>query len=179
MVSSFSQLCFDLLDALERLDGSAAGIEVRIVGDGEPSVVSELMRRADALASRGIAVRCDGTLTGTDKDAALAWAQVFVFPTRAPEGQPLSLLEAMSAGLPVISTDHPGISYTVRNGREGLIVPPEEPEALAGAIARLVDDVDLRRQLGIGARRRFEQDYRRESFDRAVSELLVPEPPAS
>lgn len=168
--------CFDLLDALELLGERAQGMEARFVGEAEQAALDEFRHRATRLAARGISVRYDGVLTGPDKLAAFAWAQVFVLPSRIPEGQPLSLLEAMSAGLPVVSTDHPGISYTVRDGEEGLIVQPGDPEAVAGAIRRLIDDVEFRNGLRERARRRFDEMYRPESFRRAVAELLVPEP---
>ena len=62
-------------------------------------------------------------------------ADVFVLPTFYPfEGQPLVLLEALAAGVPVVSTFHAGIPETVRNEKEGLLVPANDPPALAGAI---------------------------------------------
>ena len=115
----------------------------------------------------------DGPITGRRKAEAFEWAEVFVLPSRYPfEGQPLSLLEAMSAGSRSVSTDHSGIPYTTRNEREALIVPPGDVQALAGAIGRLIENPSLRRSLGDAGRRRYLEVYSPEHFDAAVGELL-------
>jgi glycosyltransferase involved in cell wall biosynthesis len=79
----------------------------------------------------------------------------------------------MSAGLAVIATDHSGIPYTVRDGEEGLIVPPGDVPTLARAIRRLIEDTQLRVRFGEAARRRYEEVYRPEAFREAVAELLI------
>lgn len=68
------------------------------------------------------------------------WADLFVFPTYYPtEAQPLVLLEAMSAGTPVIATPHAGIPDMVRDQKEGLLIPPQNPDAIAKAISGLTN----------------------------------------
>jgi glycosyltransferase involved in cell wall biosynthesis len=166
--------CFDLLDALTLLGEDAKGVELRMVGEADASVAAEVRRRAARLASDGIDVRYDGVLTGVDKVAAFAWADAFVLPTRyPPEGQPLCLLEAMSAGLPIISTFHSGIPCTVRDRREALLVEPGDRAALASAIRGLLGDDELSARIGSAARRRYHDRYRPTSFEAAVSALLV------
>jgi glycosyltransferase involved in cell wall biosynthesis len=71
---------------------------------------------------------------------------MLVLPSLA-EGFGLVLIEAMAAGVPVVATDAPGIRDVVVHERTGLLVPVAAPEALAGAIARLIDDAALRRRL--------------------------------
>lgn len=68
------------------------------------------------------------------------------------EGLGVSLLQAASAGVPVIASRAGGMPEAVRDGENGLLVPPGETEALAAAIERLLEDADLRRQLGHGGR---------------------------
>lgn len=183
---------FDLLDALDLLGERGTGIELRFAGEAEDAVIDQLRQRALQLSARGVSVRWEGVLTGVEKVAALAWAQVFVLPSRYPEGQPISVIEAMSAGLPVISTDRgqpfsgpmarrlslsadpSGVPYTARDGKEALIVPPGEPQALAGAILQLIEQPELRARLGDGARRRYVERYRPKAFQAAVGELLAP-----
>jgi glycosyltransferase involved in cell wall biosynthesis len=75
---------------------------------------------------------------------------IFVLASKR-EGLGLSILEAQCAGLPVVATAVGGILEIVRHGRTGLLVPPEDPQALAGAILRLAGDAGLRTRLGRAA----------------------------
>ncbi len=76
-------------------------------------------------------------------------ADVFVHaPTNFPEGTPNAILEAMAAGLPVIASKVGGIPEVVRDGETGLIVPPNDPKALADAINKLRQDKTLSEKLG-------------------------------
>jgi glycosyltransferase involved in cell wall biosynthesis len=63
------------------------------------------------------------------------------------EGTPTALVEAMSAGLPVVATDVGGVGALLTHERNGLLVPPGDPSALAAALAHLRDDAALRRRL--------------------------------
>ena len=85
-------------------------------------------------------------------------ADVFVLPS-VTEGFPNVLLEAMAAGLPLVSTDVCGLPEIVEDGENGLLVPPEDPQGLAEAISRLLDDEDLRKRMGKNARKRAESHF--------------------
>jgi colanic acid/amylovoran biosynthesis glycosyltransferase len=149
------------LEALESLGERSRGITCRFVGEAFPGVEEEMRERADALRATGADVQLPGRRKGDERNAEYAWADVFVFPSRyPPEGQPLVLLEALSAGLPIISTLHSGIPDTVRDGQEGLLVSPGDVQALAKAIERLRDDPQLRADLGARARARYLDRYR-------------------
>ncbi len=76
---------------------------------------------------------------------------VVVLPSRY-EGHPLTLLEAMALGKPVVATAIPGIREVVEPAGAGVLVPPEDAEALAAAVRRLVDDPGLRAELGARGR---------------------------
>ncbi len=67
------------------------------------------------------------------------------------EGLPQVLYEAMGSGLPIVATDVGGVSDALENGRAGLVVPPDDEDALVGAIERLASEPDLRRRLGVRA----------------------------
>ena len=75
------------------------------------------------------------------------------------EGCPVALLEAMACGKACIATDVPGSRDIIENEVSGLLVPPEDAEALGDAIRRLAESPDLRQQLGHQARRRVEQHF--------------------
>lgn len=168
--------CLDLVEALEGLGEEARGVHLRLVGEAHPDVAAEVERRAEALARAGVTVEYGGTATGEAKAAEYAWADAFTLPSRyPPEGQPLVLLEAMSAGLPIIASDHSGIPYTVRADQEGLIVPAGDVKALGEAIVRMRDDAELRERLGAQARRRYDEAYTNEAFYKAIAALAGPE----
>ena len=83
---------------------------------------------------------------------------VFVLPSLA-EGISNTILEAMATGLPVVATDVGGNSEIMLHGITGLLVPRSDPDALAAAIRRYVDDPDLRRIHGAHARSRCETEF--------------------
>lgn len=88
-------------------------------------------------------------------------ADVFVLPTRR-EGFPMVILEAMAAGLPVISTPIGAIPDMVRDGEEGLIVPERDSAALTAALTQLLGDPALRTRMGERGRQRVSEVYSRE-----------------
>jgi glycosyltransferase involved in cell wall biosynthesis len=78
-----------------------------------------------------------------DVQSELDAMDLFVLPSLFGEGLPFVLLEAMSAGVPVVGTDVEGIPEVLRNEQDGAIVPPGDADALANAIRRIVDgDLD-------------------------------------
>jgi len=79
--------------------------------------------------------------------------------TSLKEGLPLSLVEAMGASLPVVATDVPGHRDVVVHGETGLLVPPDNPAALADAITSLLADPERRRRLGEAGRRRVLKEF--------------------
>jgi len=77
----------------------------------------------------------------------LARADIFVLPSRA-EGFPIVLLEAGACGTPVVATSIEGVPELITDKAEGRLVPPDDPDALAAAIAELLSDTETRRSLG-------------------------------
>ena len=98
------------------------------------------------LPSLGLRLDDDVVLVGTVPDAELpAWyaaADVLAFPS-TKEGWGLAVLEAMSAGLPVVTSDLPVFREFLSPGRDALMVPVDDPSALAAALAAILDDPDL------------------------------------
>lgn len=101
------------------------------------------------------------TLTGERQDIPelLGLLDIFVLPTFTHEGLPRSILEAMSMGLPIVTTDIRGCREAVINGKTGLIVPPQNSEKLAEALETLLSNYELRQIYGQASRERVEVEY--------------------
>ena len=95
-----------------------------------------------------------GPVTAPDLPRYYGAAHVFVAPATGGEAFGLVLTEAMAAGAPVVAGDNPGYRAVVRDGRDGLLVPPHDPAALAATIERLLGDEPLRRRLIAAGRER-------------------------
>ena len=90
---------------------------------------------------------------GRDKiPSILGKASIFAFPSLS-EGQPISVLEAMACGLPVVCSDIPGLREVVRHRINGLVVPARNSPALSNALLTLLSDEDLRKTMGQNSRR--------------------------
>lgn len=94
----------------------------------------------------------------SDVPDLLAAADLFVLPSRS-EGLPLALIEAMGASLPIVATNVGGIAEVVTHDVDAMLVPPEEPAAMAAALARLMGDASRRQALGSAARLRATGTY--------------------
>jgi glycosyltransferase involved in cell wall biosynthesis len=140
---------YDLLQACARLVNVHPSLKLMLGGDGELDRV-----RAEAMRL-GIGAHVDvlGWVSGSAKESLLRRATVYVLPSYA-EGLPMSVLEAMAAGLPIVTTPVGGIPEIVEHDREGCLVSPGDVQALASAIDRLLSDEALRRRMGQSARER-------------------------
>ncbi len=110
------------------------------------------------VATRGLqAVEFLGRVSDREKAQLFRTADVFASPATGGESFGIVLLEAMAAGAPIVASDIHGYKGVVRRDREGLLVPPHEPKELATAIARLLDEPELREQMRAAGRARAEQ----------------------
>jgi glycosyltransferase involved in cell wall biosynthesis len=93
-----------------------------------------------------------------DLDAFLGCFDLFVHPASA-EGLGIAVLKASAAGLAVVAGDAGGLREAVADGETGLLVPPDDADALQQAIATLLDDKPLRDKLGAAGRKRMQNDF--------------------
>jgi len=126
-----------LIDACAKV---AAPLRLEVFGDG--SLRGELERQAQRL---GVDARFHGFVT--DIRERLDDIDVFVLPTRA-DNLPVSLLEAMANALPVITSRVGGVPEIVKHGETGILVEPDDPEALTQAIAQLIASPTQREDFG-------------------------------
>jgi glycosyltransferase involved in cell wall biosynthesis len=143
-----------LIEAAARIAPGVPGLRVLIVGEGADRPVYE------ALIEK-LAVQDTVKLLGLRSDVPdlLAASDVAVLSTNS-EGSPLSVMEYMDAGLPVVATRVGGIPDLIDDGVQGLLVEPQDAAGLGDAIARVLDDPEEARRMGERGRER-----RRREFD--------------
>jgi glycosyltransferase involved in cell wall biosynthesis len=141
----------DLIGALQRVAGAAPEFRLAMLGHGSATV-------APLCQQSGLLPHIDhlGPVPMSERMAFFRWADVFVLPTYA-EGMPLSVIEAMAAGLPVITTAVGGIPELIEDGVEGFLIKPGDVEALADRLLRLVRDPQLCQRMGERSRAKAQQ----------------------
>jgi L-malate glycosyltransferase len=143
----------NLLAALHQLASRGIEVELQIAGEGP------LRRELESECSRlGLASRVRFLGNRDDVASLLSQADIFVMSSRR-EGQPLALLEAMAAGMPIVSTAVGGVPATVRDGVEALLVPPADAGSLANALQKLVADPEAAARLGRNAYQRVRENF--------------------
>ena len=133
-----------MVAALELALAREPRLRVTLAGPGEPPAA------ATELVAANEAVTWAGWLDAGQKDELLRRVPIFAMPSRS-EGLPMALLEAMAYGMAIASTSVGGIPEVLESGVEGLLVPAEDPEALAEALCRLAGDEELRQRLSAAA----------------------------
>lgn len=160
-----------LIEACRRLAAEGVPFTCRFVGEGPDLPALERQAAAAGLTDR---VEFLGRRTRDQVARLLGSSDVLVapsVPTRSGkrEGIPVVLMEAMSAGLPVVASALSGIPELVVDGTSGLTVPPGDPAAIAAALRRLHDDPHLRSRLGAAARERVTAEF---DIDRNAARLV-------
>ena len=154
------------IEVVAALRAKGYALRAHLIGDGP---------LRDSLV--GVAADAQVEMLGSrsDVDELLRSADVMVFPSLpAGEGLPGVLIEAGLSGVPVVCTDVPGVRTIVVDGETGLIVPEQDADAMASAVARLLDDEALRRSLGGAARRRCAEQFSIQTASRIWSGLIEP-----
>ena len=152
-----------LLDAWKSVKSKLPAPELRLAGgpglwknaSGIDSDCADLGQRVAEMAAAGMLMTV-GELKRTEMPAFWNTITVAVVPSLC-EAFGLVALEALACGVPVIASDVGGLPEIVENGKSGILVPPNDPKALADALITLLTDEPLRRQLASGARQRAEQ----------------------
>lgn len=164
-----------LLDACGLLRDRGVRFHLVLIGDGPER--AELEARAQRLALAGW-VELPGPRPQEEVAAALKAAHVFVMPCRRDrtgdmDGIPTVFMEALATARPVVSCAVSGVPELVRDGETGILVPPDDPAALADAVGRLAADAGLRARLGAQGRALVERQHDQDRNARRVVELLA------
>lgn len=118
-------------------------------------------------------IRFTPGVQGAAKDGLLASASVLLFPPTQSEGHPRVVLEALAAGVPVVTTNRGAIGEIVVDGESGYVIDDSEPAALADRILRLLRDESLRERLSQAARTRYLSHFTQDRADRRLADWLV------
>jgi glycosyltransferase involved in cell wall biosynthesis len=141
-----------LVEAACRLARDFPDLHLRLLGRGEPEFVSEIHAIANA-AGKPDLLDLPGFIGAHDLSEQLSRAHVFAAPSRYEGGPGFVYLEAMACGLPVIACAGSGVAEIIRQGENGLLVPPEDVDALTEALRTLLEHPDRRQAMGERARR--------------------------
>lgn len=161
----------DVLEALVLIKDR--NFELNIVG-AEADITKEELLEAIIFHKLESKVRYLGKLYGEEKFKILAISDVFVFPTYYRfECLPISILEAMCFGLPVISTFEGAIPDLVKDKETGLLITSQNPEFLANAICEMIENPDQRKQMGVEGRNHFLNNFTLAMFENKMGEILV------
>jgi glycosyltransferase involved in cell wall biosynthesis len=143
-----------LLEAITRVDIECNPFELIVAGNGD---VARFESHLSRLNLHGC-VKFIGWVQGKKKEALLDRADVFVLPSRS-EGFSVAIIEAMAASMSIVSTNIPGIVDALEPEVSGLLVAPDDPEALGAALERVLKDTDLRQRLACNARARYLKNF--------------------
>jgi glycosyltransferase involved in cell wall biosynthesis len=147
---------YESIEAVALLRDAGIPVRLEIAGNGPDE--AGLRSRAAALGLQEEVV-FRGAVFGADKDRLWLQADVLVFPTYHREGLPYALLEAMAAGVVPVTCPVGAIPDVIEDRRDGLLVPPRDPAAVAAAIRWLADHRQAAGAIARAARQRVGRDY--------------------
>jgi glycosyltransferase involved in cell wall biosynthesis len=135
---------YELLEAFHRISKERKDLSLVMAGHSD-----EVPRAKEWCAERGLEDRVifPGYVSGDEKGRLLLDSDIFVLPSYHGEGCPIALLEAMGAGLAVITTPIGGVPDIIQDGLNGLLIPPKNVDAIEAALRRLIDDPGLRARI--------------------------------
>lgn len=145
---------YETLDTFSLLKTDHPSVTLTVAGAG-----SELGAAQEYASARGLRdISFTGHIGGAERRRAFQRANAYLFPSHY-EGLPLSVLEAMAMGVPIVTTNVGGLPDFFENGRMGFITDSRSPEALASSLAQLVSDANLCRRI-----RQLNRNYARMHF---------------
>ena len=154
----------DVLKSIEILikEDLTQKISVNLVGAWFKEDVKE--RCLDLVKKENLPVQIHSPKSGLEKFKFLSEADIFVFPPREPEGHPWAIVEAMAAKLPIISTDKGAIVESVLDSKNGFIVESHNPKMIAEKLKLLIENSELREQMGKESFRLYLENFTEEKM---------------
>jgi len=149
----------------------SSGVDFRLVVVGGGDYYDELVRYAGALGLTD-SVKFLGPVDYEQVPNYYQAADIFVLPSKALEGLPMTIIEAMAAGLPVIASDLGGIPEAVVDGEAGILVEPGNVEKLLNALTKLLTDDKLRQRMGEKASRIAREKFSQKAMVEGTLQVL-------
>ena len=157
---------FDLLKVFKKLINNGYQVRLNIGGNGE---ITRLFKEVKKLSIADFVKYC-GWIQDKEKDLLLRKTDIFVLPSYA-EGMPMSILEAMSYAIPVVTTNAGGIPELVIDGKTGYLIDPGDLDALYEKISLLIQSKDIRRDFGNKGRQFIENKYNINIISQKLSKI--------
>ena len=160
-----------LLDALKILKDKGCSFVCDVVGGETADIDSEKFAKEANYRGLSQIVFYKGKKYGADKIEEYVNSDIFVLPS-FNEAFPLVNLEAMCYGLPIVSTNVGGIREAVKDGENGLLCEPRDPQSLALQIERLINDKELRERMGERGKQMFYERFTLEVFEKRLCSVF-------
>lgn len=162
-----------LVEAFAAVEAARPGkARLTVCGSGDSRTVMPIVQRSRALE---IEDKIDWKGHVDDVYSEIRAASAGVVPSRAPESFGLVALEFMSQGLPVIATDNGALTEIIRNGEDGLLVPPEDAPAMAKAMLEQLDNPAKAAAMGLAAQARATEEFSYDKFVEKIIEIYLAE----
>lgn len=147
-----------LFGAAEQLCERNPNVEVAFYGNPMADSTEEEIERVFASSRFSGRIVYGGPVYGEEKAQVLCSADIFCFPS-LNEAFPLTILEAMSAGVPIVASDVGAVREAVEHGKGGVLVPPGDAIALERALQTMLDQPEQRAAMGAFNKERFEHEF--------------------
>lgn len=141
-----------------------------VVGEWRDGITRDKCLRL--VSDNNLPVTFHPPVTGKKKFSYFTDANIFVFPPREPEGHPWVVVEAMAAGLPIISTDQGAITESVKDGVNGFIVDKLNPQQIAERVMLLIERPRLRKTMGEASQRLYLENFTEEKMVARMSQAF-------
>lgn len=161
--------CYDIPDVVARVKEKIPDVRFILAGAGTLQDEQAIKQLVDEKNIQENTV-FPGWVRGDDKDKLLREADIFFLPSYN-EGMPMSILDAMGYGLPIVSTNVGGIPKIVIEAINGVCINPGDKNGYAEAITNLLKDKDLRKNMGIGSVKIVQERYSLEAHLKLLLEL--------
>ena len=158
--------CFNIPEIILRVRESDSECKFVLAGTGKTDEVKMLMRDHGVMDS----VDFTGWVTGEEKRALLEDSMVFLLPSYH-EGMPMSILEAMGYGMPIVSTMVGGVPDLVKHGVNGFLFHPDDIEGMSAALIKILSDDNLYKEMSVGSLEIVQSEFTLEQHIRKLEDI--------